>query len=118
MSIILIPVTLVGIGFLALHIQNKEVLSIVKSEKAVAYRFVKYLNEVRKIISSLNQRFLDLETLIRLQKSDSSRLVEWLDKERALRDSERVEFLKALAISERESKIIELGERLKLIKIK
>lgn len=72
--------------------------------------------ESKNIIAGLDQRLRELETEIKLQKSDSSRLQEWLDKERAIRDHERTEYLKAMRVSERETKIQELGEALKLIK--
>lgn len=76
---------------------------------------VSVLTQGKKEISGWNKRFLDLENEIRLQKSDSSRLIEWLDKERMTRGLERDEFLRALKITERESRIIEISERLKLI---
>lgn len=89
-----------------------------KKAKHTGLEIVKSFNLIKRVILNLNQRLCDLETEIKLQKSDSARLVEWLDKERLSRDSDRAEFLKALKITERESKIIELGERLKLITTK
>lgn len=71
--------------------------------------------EVHMIISGLDKRFRDLETEIRLQKNDSHRLTEWLDKRDIQLTRLQDEFLKAQKITERESKIVELGEQLRLI---
>lgn len=73
-------------------------------------------NHSYAIIKALDKRLLNLENEIRMQKSDSSRLIEWLDK----RDRE----VKALAesfeiaqhLKEREQRIVQLGETLKLIR--
>ena len=70
---------------------------------------------VHEVISGLDKRFRDIETKLSLFLNDSHRITAWLDK----RDLELIkiqdEFLKSQKISERESKIIEISEQLKLI---
>ena len=74
-----------------------------------------FRHEVEAIIKGLDQRLADLETEIKLQKFDASRIIEWLDKEGVTRKKLNDEFIKSLKLTERESKIIQISEQLKLI---
>lgn len=71
--------------------------------------------DVQGVISGLDIRFRDLETKLSQFLNDSHRITAWLDK----RDLELIkiqdEFLKSQKITERETKIVELSEQLKLI---
>lgn len=112
--------SLCGTGYFAIWRLTDETHSDVKKSRNVLFKSVQFFNSIRKIIENLDQRLLELENEIRQQKSDSSRLVEWLDKERLIRDADRTDFLKImtenLKLSQREEKISEIGEALKLIK--
>lgn len=109
-----------GIGYFTIWRLTDDTHSDVKKSRNVLFKAVQFFNSIRKIIENLDQRLLDLENEIRTQKSDSSRLVEWLDKERLIRDADRTEFLKImtdhLRLTQREEKISEIGEALKIIK--
>lgn len=113
---IFLVVCLGGLGYFTIWRLTDETHGTVRSYKKTFLLMLKVFQDGRGIFRAWEKRFLDLENEIRLQKSDSSRLVEWLDKEGKRRDAERTEFLKALRITERESKIIEISENLKLLR--
>jgi hypothetical protein len=106
---------MIGLGYFSIYrltesthdYSHKSFVSVSEMETSFA--------EVHQIISGLDKRFRDLETKLSFMTNDSSRLTEWLDK----RDLELIkiqdEFLKSQKLTERETKIIELGENLKLI---
>ncbi len=72
---------------------------------------VSNMNLVVQIIKKFDERFLNLETEIRLQKSDSSRLTEWLAKEEVRRQELNSEIIKSLKNDEREKRVLELARR-------
>lgn len=112
----------IGLGYYSIYRLTRKTHECTHETQGIAQTTLIAAEDAQTTIKNLNQRLLDLENQIRLNKSDSSRLVEWLDK----RDRELVEiqakFAKHLQLEEREkkleiqhSKIIELGESLKLI---
>lgn len=122
-TITLTGITLVSRAIRKTHLCTHETQALAQESLLAAIDTNDTAASSDQTIKGLNQRLLDLETEIRLQKSDSSRLAEWLDK----RDRELLEvqarFAKHLNLDEREEKlahrtekIVEIGEKLRLIR--
>ena len=105
-----------GLGYFAIYRLTNRTYKTSKEYATSFDLLLTDMSETKQIIKNFDQRFAELETEIKLQKSDSSRLMEWLDKERAIRDLERAEFVKSLRLVEREERIIQISEQLKLIR--
>lgn len=73
--------------------------------------FTKSFTCMEKMNSETNARIIVLENEIRLQKSDSSRLREWLEDEEKRRNQQYEELVKALKVEAREAMVIELAKR-------
>lgn len=82
-------------------------------------------SNVVSVISSLDARFREIETQIKLKAIDSAKIVEWLER----RDQQLVEFqskiIQSMHLEEREKRldhhqteIIQLGEKIRLIREK
>lgn len=112
----------IGLGYYSIYRLTRKTHDCTHETQGLAQATLIAAEHGDQTITGLNQRLLDLENSIRQNKSDSSRLIEWLDK----RDRELVEiqakFAKHIQLEEREkkleerhSKIVELGEQLRLI---
>lgn len=118
---IFLLITFASIGGWAFYVIYRLTLHTnrdISSSKATFFNMVRIFNIMKKAIFTTRQDFLDLKTEVQMQKFDSARIIEWLDKEEKRRTALNEEIIKSLKITERESHIIEISERLKLISTK
>jgi len=114
----ILVLSLGGLGYFTIWRLTTHTQADARYTAVLSNQMTTKFDEVHTIIAGLDKRFRELETEIKMQKNDSSRLTEWLDK----RDQHLIriesQFIEAHKLKERESKIIELGEQLKLITTK
>lgn len=89
----------------------KEMKSVINAMVEVICKFEKQFVIMEDLIQRANARMIELENEIRMQKADSSRLVEWLDIEGRRRKEFHQEVLRNLKNEEREKIIVELANR-------
>lgn len=74
-------VALGGLGYFTIWRLTDHTSTAVDSQRNHVLSMLSSMKLVVEIIVNLDKRFKDLETEIRLQKSDSSRLIQWLEEE-------------------------------------
>ena len=108
-----------GLGYFTIWRLTDETARDAKASKKLFLKMIQVFNQMKRIVAQTRQDFVNLRAEIQMQKSDSSRLVEWLDKEEKRRKEERELLTQTLEkhfkINERESALVKISENLRLL---